>query len=201
MNGLSRFYRDKIFSGEGFKMNGMFLSTQTKTLSAHHEPISMHIVCEYLKQSILPGDNNLGIEINRYTAQEHHPFNTFGAARLEILFYEKTASAENREYIILYGIAENTCSQLKSFTLSFDTWWLESSAHHPEDRYFDSIIVARSSFSRLIPSSSLELSLRKSTGILAAHCTVALQFESACLIRAARHLSRPPLPPEATVSR
>ena len=154
-------------------------------LSVRYEPVAIRIVSEYLKQAILPEDNEFEIEIYRFTADEHAPFNTFGAARLEILFYEKTTSGDGQENVVLYGIAENVCSQLKSFTLSFDTWWLDCCNRHPEDGYFDSIIVERSGFSRIIPGTSLELRLRDSAGILAAHCNVVLRFDSACLKRAA----------------
>lgn len=193
--GVSRFRNNTIQDREELKMNAIYRSTESKTLSGHCEPVSVHIVSEYLKQVILPGDNSLEMEITRFTAHQHEQINTFGAARLEILFYEKTASGEDREQIILYGIAENVCSQLKSFTLSFDTCWLDSRNRHPEDRYFDSIIVDRPGFSRLIPSSSLELNLRNANGMLAGYCAVAFRFASSRLERTA-HRSRAAPSPE-----
>ncbi len=192
--GVSRFRNNTIQDREEFKMNTLYLSKESKTLSGHSEPVSMRIVRQYLKQVILPEDNGLEIEITRFSTHQHGLFNTFGAARLEILFYEKEASGEGREQVILHGIAENVCSQLKPFTLSLDTRWLDSCNRHPEDRYFDSIIVDRSGSTRLIPGSSLELSLNCSNGVRAGYCAAALRFESARLKRAA-HLGKTAPPP------
>ncbi len=187
--GVSRFRNDTIPDREEFKMNTMYLSKESKMLSGHSEPASIRIVSEYLKQLILPEDKGLEIEITRFIAHQHAQYNTFGTARLEILFYEKEAPGEDREQVILYGIAENVWSQLKSFTLSFDTRWLDNSNRYPEDRYFDSIIVDRSCATRLISSSSLELNLNHSNGVLAGYCAAALRFESTRLRRAA-HLGK-----------
>ncbi|MEE4166552.1 MAG: hypothetical protein V2I35_11185, partial [Desulfocapsaceae bacterium] len=105
--------------------------------------------------------------------------NSCGAARLEILFYEKAHSSAGSEQIILYGVAENSCSRLKPFTLTINTCWFDTTSHHPEDRYFDSIIVDRSAAPRIIPGSSLELSLWNSGTLLTAHCSAVLRFASA----------------------
>lgn len=156
----------------------MYLSTQSKILSIKDKPVSLTIISRYLKDSIIPGNKNLEVEINSFSNHEYDSFNTFGAVRLEILFYEKTSSEEGREQITLYGIAENSHFQLKSFTLFCDTCWLDKSIHHPEDRYFDSIIIELSGSSPLIHGASLELILRYADGVLAAHSSSTLRFNS-----------------------
>ena len=178
---------------EDSNMNTMHLTKESRTLSPHSAPVSIRIVSEYLKQVIIPGNNTLEIAITRFTAHEQAQFNTFGAARLEILFYEKDTSGQDREQVILYGIAENVRSQLKSFTLRFDTRWLDSCNRHPEDRYFDSILVDRPGSARLIPGISITLSLNHANGIVAGYCTAALRFESARLTGAAHHCLAAPL--------
>ncbi len=167
---------------EDFNMKTMHLTKESRTLSAHSAPVSIRIVNEYLKQVIIPGNNTLELAITRFAAHEQAQFNTFGAARLEILFYEKDTSGQDREQVILYGIAENVRSQLKSFTLRFDTRWLDSCNRHPEDRYFDSILVDRPGPTPLIPGISMALSLNHANGMLAGYCTAALRFESARLM-------------------
>ena len=157
----------------------MYLSTQSKILSIKDKPVSLTIISRYLKDSIIPGNKNLEVEINRFSNHEYDSFNTFGAVRLEILFYEKTSSEEGREQITLYGIAENSHFQLKSFTLFCDTCWLDKSIHHPEDRYFDSIIIELSGSSPVILGASLELILRNADGVLIARSSSALRFNSA----------------------
>ena len=166
---------------EEYKMNTRHLREESRTLSAHADPVSIRIVSEYLKQVIVPGNDGLEMAITRFAAHEQAQFNTFGSARLEILFYEKDTSGQDREQVILYGIAENVRSQLKSFTLSFDTRWLDGCNRHPEDSYFDSIIVARSGSTRLIPGISMELNLNHANGMLAGYCAAVLRFESARL--------------------
>jgi hypothetical protein len=156
----------------------MYLSTQSKILSIKYKPVSLSIISRYLKDSIIPDKKNLEVEINRFSNHQYESFNTFGAARLEILFYEKTSSEPGREQITLYGIAENSHFQLKSFTLFCDTCWLDKSIHHPEDRYFDSIIIDLSGSSPVIHGSSLELSLRNADGVLSAHSSSVLRFNS-----------------------
>ena len=188
----SRFFNDTIPDREKCKMKTMHLTKESRAQSAHADPVSIRIVSEYLKQVIIPGNNGLEIAITKFTAHEHAQFNTFGTARLEILFYEKDTSAQGREQVILYGIAENARSQLKSFTLNFDTRWLDSCNRHPEDSYFDSIIVARPGSTGLIPGLSMELSLKQANGMLAGYCAAALRFESARLTRAVPHCQAAP---------
>lgn len=159
-------------------VNQFFLSTQSKALSIQHEPVSLNIVCEYLKESIIADKNNLEIEINSVFNHQYGSFNTFGAARLEILFYEKTSSEAGREQITLYGVVENIHFQLASFTLLYDTSWLDKDTHHHDDRYFDSIIVDGSGSSPIIPSSAFDLSIRSPSGVLVGHCSVMLRFTS-----------------------
>ncbi len=170
-----------------------YLSRQSKTLSIKYKPVSLNIISRYLKDSILPGRNNHEIEINRFSNHHGDSFNTFGAARLEILFYEKTSLETGREQITLYGIAENIHFQLQSFTLFVDTCWIDNGNHHPEDRYFDSIIIELFGSSPIICGSSLELSLRGTDGELAAHCSTLLQFNSVLKKRGSPALSCYPL--------
>lgn len=179
----------------------MYLSTQSKILSIKDKPVSLSIISRYLKDSIIPGNKNLEVEINRFSNHEYDSFNTFGAARLEILFYEKTSSEEGREQITLYGIAENSHFQLKSFTLFCDTCWLDKSIHHPEDRYFDSIIIDLSGSSPVIYGSSLELSLRNADGVLTAHSSSVLRFNSVLQKGASPTLFGCPLLPEIIARR
>ena len=155
-----------------------YLSTQSKTLSITYKPVSLNIISRYLKDSILPGMNNHEIEINRFSNHQYDSFNTFGAARLEILLYEKRSLETGRELITLYGIAENIHFQVQSFTLFCDTCWFDKGNHHPEDKYFDSIIIDLFDSSPVIYGSSLELGLRSADGNLAAHCSTVLQFNS-----------------------
>jgi len=159
-------------------VNQFYLSTQSKTLPIQHEAVSLNIVCEYLKESIIADKNNLEIGINSFSNHQYGSFNTFGAARLEILFYEKTSSEAGREQITLYGVVENIHFQLASFTLLYDTSWFDKDRHHHDDRYFDSIIIDGSGSSHIIPSSAFDLSIRSPNGELVGHCSVMLRFTS-----------------------
>ena len=163
---------------EDFMVDHFYLSRQSKPLAIKYKPVSLSIIFRYLEDSILPGRNNNEIEINRFSNHQFDSFNTFGAARLEILFYEKRSLETGREQITLYGIAENIYFQVQSFTLFCDTCWFDNGNHHPEDRYFDSIIIALFSSSPIICGSSLELSFRGSDGELTARCSVALRFSA-----------------------
>ena len=171
-------------------VNHVYLSTQSKTLSITYKPVSLSIVSRYLKDSILPGKNDHEIEINRFSNHQYDSFNTFGAARLEILFYEKRSLETGREQITLYGIAENIHFQVQSFTLFCDTCWFDNGNHHPEDRYFDSIIIELFGSSPIICGSSLELSLRGRDGELTARSSIVLQFSTVLKNRDSPALSR-----------
>lgn len=159
-------------------VNQFYLSTQSKTLSREHEPVSLNLVCEYLKKSIIADKNDLEIEINSSSNHRYGSFNTFGAARLEILFYEKTSSEAGREQITLYGVAENIHFQLVSFTLLYDTSWSDKDTCYHDDRYFDSIIIDGTGSANIIPSSAFDLSIRSPNGVLIGHCSVILRFTS-----------------------
>jgi len=159
-------------------VNQFYLSTQSKTLSIQHEPVSLNIVCEYLKESIIADKNDFEIEINSFSNHQYGSFNTFGAARLEILFYEKMSSEAGREQITLYGVVENIHFQLVSFTLLYDTSWFDKDTHYHDDRYFDSIIIDGPGSSHIIPSTAFDLSIRSPDGVLAGHCSVILRFTS-----------------------
>lgn len=157
-------------------MNNIYLSTQSKVLSTHFHPLSVNIVNKYLIESIVPGNNDIEIEINKFTTHKNY-YNTFGSTRLEILFYEKTISDQRREQITLYGIAENIYSQLKSFTICCDTCWCDNRNRHTENKYFESIIIDRFGSSPIIAGFSQELILRNADSILIGHCSIILRFD------------------------
>ena len=130
------------------------------------------------QKSIIADKNSFEIEINSVSNHQYGSFNTFGAARLEILFYEKMPSEAGREQIILYGVVENIHFQLVSFTLLYDTSWFDKDMHNHDDRYFDSIIIAGPGSSHMIPSTAFDLSIRSPDGVLAGHCSAILRFTS-----------------------
>jgi len=140
-------------------------------------PAAPCIIARYLKESIIPADTTFEIEIAGCLSRSSDSFNTYGSARLEVLFYEKASSEPKREQIIMYGIAENIYSQLRSFAIFCNTSWFESPGQHPEHNYFDSIILDLSATSPVINGSTLAVNLRKPGGKVSAHSSIILRFD------------------------
>lgn len=157
----------------------VYLPHQTKTLPDTPDSTLLSLVSDYLKETILPESNTLEIDINSFFEHEFNVFDTFGSVRLEILYYEKTYSVDNREQVVLYGVAENVRFEVKSYTLFYDTYWFDKQySHQPVDLYFDSKIVGVASPSSIISGTSFELVLRDANKTIIGHCTGILFFGS-----------------------
>lgn len=184
-------------------MHNFYLTGQVKTLSSHAQPIFITMVSEYLRNTIDRHVSDHEIEITNSSSHNTTHFSFSGAVRLEILFYEKRSPEEGREQITLYGVAENSRFQLRSFTLFYDTCWFQDTINHPDDRYFDSIIIEGGPAEN-IPSSSLDVAIWDSAGIVAGHSAAVLKFESAVKEREAPQTEVNPfsaLPVQSVMSR
>lgn len=142
---------------------------------------SWNIISELLKGTIDKKD--ITIEVDNLSNCAQTGFDTKGAARFEILHYQKTSLDEN-EQITFYGIAENVKFQTKPFILICDTFWIDERFAHnnPKGQYFDSIIVNQYGKSPIIEDITFNLIFRDSHEVIIGHCSGSLRFEAENLI-------------------
>jgi hypothetical protein len=142
-----------------------------------NEISSWNIISELLKGTISKKD--VIIEVDNLSNCAKTGFDTMGAARFEILHYQKTSLDEN-EQITFYGIAENIKFQTKPFILNCDTFWTDERFAHnsPNGQYFDSIIVNQYGKSPIIEDITFNLILRDSHEVIIGHCSGSLRFDA-----------------------
>jgi len=180
-------------------MTTIYLTGQTRSLPIESSDISFTMISEYLKNTINSQETDLEVELITSSKQHNAHFNFSGAVRLEILFYEKRPHEEGREHITLYGVAENTCFQLRSFTVSYRTCWLVNTITHPDDRYFDSIIIEGYTTENIF-SSSYFVSIRDPAGTVIGHSAAHLRFTSGLMDRTRAPVPLNPMPPTALLA-
>ena len=147
------------------------------------------LISSYLAYSIVVHQKKLDIDVLEFSPALSLHRNGCGAARTEILFYEKTFSRGSEEHIKLYCIVENNRFQIRSFILTYKTRWHNRLLRHYRNRYFDPIIIGTCIPSRLISFFMADLCIRNQDDTIAGYSSARLTFEGSVSQYSEAHLS------------
>ena len=147
-------------------MNQSMLTGRSRLVFCYQQDMAATLMVTFFPGTINAHTKALHSEITQISPDNNHAFNCYGSVRIEILFYEKSACSQQREFVSLYGVAENSRAQLRSFTISYDTYWDEDDIRHHEDHYYDSIIMSGLGPLPAIRSTTLRLLLHRSQSVI-----------------------------------
>ena len=151
-----------IIKKEATVMNQPILTGRSRLVFSYQQDMAATLMVTFFPGTINAHMKELQPEITQISLDNNHPFNCYGSARIEILFYERSACSRRRELVSLYGVAENSRAQLRSFTISYETQWDEDDIRHYEDHYYDSVIISGLGHLPAIRSTTLKLLLHRS---------------------------------------